>query len=210
MIKLPALLTASALSFTFAVSAQAATITFDAVPSSGNPILTHLSTDGFDFDGLHFHTVDTFAGGLVSNGTIYLASESESDLGRPITMTRAGGGTFTLNRFDGAETFYLSPTWFSILVTGVQSGGGVLSTLLTLDGIADGGGGVADFQTFALNWTDLVSVTFDGRLATGARGGFTVDNIVVDSATAVPEPASLTLLGTGIALAARRLRKRTS
>jgi hypothetical protein len=188
---------------------QASTITFDSVPSSGNPILTTLTTDGFDFNGLHFHTIDNTAGGLfVSNGTIFLASESEVDLGRPITMTRSGGGTFSLDRFDGAETFFASPTWALITVSGVQQGGGLLSATFTLDGIADGVGGVADFQSFVLSWTNLTSVTFDGRLVTGARGGFSIDNLVVDGQT-VPEPATLLLSGLGLAgLAARRRRKK--
>ena len=180
--KLRTLIAAAVLGLSTASVSQASTITFNGVPSSGNPILTTLTTDGFDFNGDHFHTVDNTAGVLVSNGTIYLASESESDLGRPFTMTRSGGGTFSLAQFDGAETFFASPTWALITVNGIQQGGGLLSATFTLDGIADGlPGGVADFQTFALGWTNLTSVTFDGRLVTGARGGFSIDNLLVRS-----------------------------
>jgi hypothetical protein len=183
-----------------AVSASAATITFDAVPSVGNPILTSLVTDGFTFAGPHFHTVDDQFFGLVSNGSpIYLASEAENDLGRPITMTRIGGGTFSLNQFDGAETFWTGNLWHYINLSGVQSGGGLLSAQFTLDGLADGLGGVPDFQTFGLTgWDNLVSVTFDGALVTGGRGGFSLDNITVDAS--VPDPgSSLLLLAIGLA-----------
>src|SRR4051812_26798343 len=91
------------------VPAQAGvTITFNAVPSASNPILTTLTTDGFTFTSGHFHTVDTpgiaLFGGGADNGTIYIAEEA-GGIGSPITMTPVGGGTFDLTSVDGSRSF---------------------------------------------------------------------------------------------------------
>lgn len=188
-------------------SAQATVIDFDAVPSSGNPILTTLTTQGFVFTGEHFHTLDNKFAGVVDNGTIFLASEAENDLGRPITMAPATGGAFSLVSFDGAEVFWSGVLHQYIIVTGTIAGGGTISTQFTLDGLGDGLGGIDDFQSFVLGpgWGNLTSVTFDGVLDTEARGGFSLDNI--DVGAPIPEPTTLALLGAGLAgLAIRRRR----
>jgi hypothetical protein len=184
--------------------AQATTVTFDSVPSVGNPILTTLTTQGFTFTSGHFHTIDspTIAsfGGDVDNGTIYISEEAGA-LGLPITMAEAGGQPFTLMSFDGAEQFLNAaaaaaggyPNANQINVLGNLFGGGVVNTSFALDGIADGAGGVPDFQSFALpaSFTNLTSVTFSGALVTGAPGGIALDNINV----AIPAPGAI-LLGT--------------
>jgi hypothetical protein len=173
--------------------------------------VTAVSSEGFDFVGDHFHTIDNpTSPTLVSNGTpIYLLSEAESDLGRPITMTQAGGGTFSLLQFDGAETFVTGGIFQFINLVGVQADATVLNLQFALDGVKDGVGGIADFQTFLVGWTNLQSVTFSGALATGGLGGFSIDNIVVDQ-VAVPEPATLLLLAGGLGAAAARRRARRS
>jgi hypothetical protein len=190
----------------------ASVITFDSVPSSGNPILTTLTTDGFTFTSGHFHTLDTRLG-FVDEGTIYIAEEAGS-LGLPITMARSSGGVFDLTGFDGAEVFVTPNTSFPdadiLRAVGSIFGGGTITATFTLDGIRDGLGGVRDFQTFVMpaGWTNLTSVTFDGLLNIEGPGGISLDNIVVDETGApIPEPGTLLLVGSGlIGLAARRRR----
>lgn len=183
---------------------QATVITFDSVSSSGNPILTTLTTDGFEFTSGHFHTVDSFTGLNVDNGTIYISEEAGTS-GLPITMAKVGGGTFSLTGFDGAEVFLGNsipdlPNATNINLVGTLSGGGVITATCALDGVADGPGGVADFQACSLSgFTDLTSVTFSGAALQGT-GGVSLDNLVVDGSSAVPEPQSLILLASGLAM----------
>jgi len=193
-------------------TAQAAVITFDDIPNTGNAIQTSVSSTGYAFNGLHFHIIDGADSRVVRNAsTSYLTAEAASGLGKPVTMTKAGGGTFTLNQVDVAELWLPSNSlndFFEVLITANQFGGGIFSMAVALDGIRDGTGGVSDFQlvNFA-GWTNLTDVTFTGRNAAGAFGDYSIDNIVVDSA-AVPEPASLTLLAMGtLGLAAIRRRR---
>jgi hypothetical protein len=70
---------------------------------------------------------------------------------------------------------------------------------VVLDGIRDGAGGVHDFQGVIFSgWDNLTSVTITGRNAAGGFGNYSIDNILIDS-TNVPEPATLALLGLGLA-----------
>jgi hypothetical protein len=195
--------------FIYAIPANSSMVTFDAVPSSGNPIITILTTDGFTFTSGHFHTVDspTIAnfGGSVANGTIFIGEEAGS-LGLPITMANSLGNPFSLVGFDGAEAFLNSTAAAAvgysnasnIVLNGVLFGGGTLSATFALDGIKDGLGGVNDFQSFLLPaWTNLSSVTFSGLTDAGGHGGFALDNIDVNTSP-VPIPATLLLFGSGL------------
>ncbi len=83
-------------------------------------------------------------------------------------------------------------------VTGFLAGGGIVSTTLYLDLLADGQGGVDDFQTFVFGseWTYLESVEF---VATGPANiygtRFAVDNLVLN---VVPIPAAVYLFGSAL------------
>ena len=201
-----------AVALLFASSLQAALITFDGIPSAGNPILgAPVFDSGFSFGSSHFHTIDSPAifGGADNGSPVYLGEEDGS-LGVDIVMSQLGGGAFSFSQFDGAELFVAAPGGFpnatSILVTGALSGGGSVSATFALDGIVDGAGGAADFQTFFLpgSFTNLTSVTFSGLIGSSGTGGLGIDNIVVDT---VPEPSTVFLLGLGLTgiLARRRL-----
>lgn len=123
--------------------------------------------------------------------------------GRETTSDRdhdqGGGGAFTLNGLDAAETFALGPDpSYSLLVEAVLFGGGTASQTLTFDGTLDGAGALADFQTFTVSsaFSNVVSVSFTALSAAGARQAiYQLDNIAVNEAARLPEPASLLLVG---------------
>ena len=191
----------------------AALITFDP-PPAGNPTPPSYIESGFMFASGHFHHIGSPAacafGGCVDNGTGYISEEAGS-LGLPIVMTAVGGGPFALTSFDGAEVFLAPgasfPNATHIDLFATVFGGGVLTTSFALDGVADGLGGAADFQSFVLpaGWGALTSVTFSGSIVGAAAGGISLDNVV--AAAAVPEPGTILLLGTallGLAAISRR------
>jgi hypothetical protein len=196
-----------------AVSAAATTITFDAVLSSGNNTLTTLTTDGFVFTSLHFHTIDnpaTSFGGSPNNGTIYIAEEAGS-LGRPITMALVGGTQFTLSSIDAAKQFLDNaaaagggfPNADTLDITGFLAGGGTVSASFSL---------LNSFQTFLLpgTFTALNSVIFSGSQLSGGAGGIALDNIGVNNGggNAAPDAASTLALLSGTLAGLSLLRKK--
>jgi PEP-CTERM motif-containing protein len=202
--------------FAAMTSARANVITFDdvVVTPTPNVVQTAVTSGGFNFTSGRFFIINSpsfcSTGGCASDGTQYAAEVFNPDLGGAVTMTKAGGGVFTLNGFDGAEAFIGVLDATSIHVVGNLLAGGTLTANFALDGFRDGAGGVSDFQSFFFSpaWSGLTSVVWSGLNSAGRDGsGLAFDNIVVD----VPEPASLTLAGAGIAAAAalrRRKKKR--
>ena len=98
-------------------------------------------------------------------------------------MTRVGSGTFSLHSLDVGEFWAGSvpahPDAETLVMTGIKQNGQTVSHTLTLDGLHDGVGGVADFQHFVLpaTFVDLTSVIFTGQRAGGQDGGLAVDNL---------------------------------
>jgi hypothetical protein len=192
---------------------QAAVIDFDSVPA-GAPIVSSYSEDGFTFTSSHFHTISSGAacgsGGCADNGSGYIGEEDGS-LGDDIYMARDDGGVFSLAGFDAAELFISAPSSYPnanwIEVVGDLFGGGTVMATFFLDGIVDGAGGSADFQSFfmAADFTNLIGVTFAGLTYDGT-GGLALDNIRVN--VDVPEPQSLALLLLGVFLMAVQRRRR--
>jgi hypothetical protein len=177
--------------------ARADLITFNSVPSSGNPIITNLNTVGWNFASGHFHTIDSPTGvNAVNNGTIYIGEEA-GNLGQVITMSKIGGDLFTLTSFDGSKLWVTEPAGFpnatSITVVGNLFGGGTVSQTFTLNA-------AASFQNYVLNssFTNLTSATFN------RNGAIAIDNI---TASAVPVPAGVVLAGMGL-VGAYGLRRR--
>ncbi len=108
-----------------------------------------------------------------------------------------GGTSFSLLSFDLAEGGTNNPVPMTIQMIGYLHGGGALTNVFTTDGIIDGPGGLADFQTF---YPDSGFTALD-RIEIRS-GGFSLDNVRLW----VPEPssASLVLLGGAWLLAWRR------
>jgi hypothetical protein len=131
----------------------------------------------------------------------------------PLVIT--GSQPFTLSGFDYAE---LQPTGSSVnatflRVTGFLTGGGTLSRIVGLDGINDGPGGVADFQTVAFDApfaaSDFTSVQIRGMANADRVGGFELDNVVLAGERGgVPEPTSWALMIVGFGGVGAILRRR--
>lgn len=106
-----------------------------------------------------------------------------------------GGGIFDLFSIDLADGHNLGTTGDRFL-SWTQSGGGTGSTSVTLDN-------AVGLQTFALNLTSF------SLLPGSSVPWVQMDNFVVETLGPVPVPASLPLLGAGLAgLSALRWRKK--
>lgn len=114
------------------------------------------------------------------------------------TMTKAGGGTFTLQSFFTGARFGQLPTGMDII------------------GTLDGGGTVTQQHIFnGFNWDQVIlnagfsqaltSVTFDAF--GGNSSEFLLDDLVVNEISNVPAPAGMLIFG--FALVALGLRRRS-
>jgi hypothetical protein len=173
-------------------------LTFDDA-QSGNRAIASYASGGWLVESTQFHTVTTPAAGLlalVDGGSPYAASVG-GGLDFALTLSRADGRPFTLTQFDAAELFLDSTlaaaegfaTAADIRLSVRWPDGRMEISALSLDGIRDGAGGGADFETFTLapELTGIAFVTFSGVRLTGEiDAGFAIDNLVA----AVPEPAS--------------------
>lgn len=116
------------------------------------------------------------------------------------TVTTVSGDAFDLSTVDlafgpfghgGRQTD-------TTTVIGTLAAGGTLQTVLTVG---------YGFQTYALNWKGLNSVTF-GQLTGSEYLAF--DNVRYDLSAAVPEPAAWALMIGGFGLVGGALRRRAS
>lgn len=175
-------------------------VTFDPpLLSHGSVAMDSYTQNGVVFTGslpYSFSQTDTGVSGRPDDGTAHL------DILRFYTQFQfQNGGLFNLNQFDVAEYSSVFASSQTIQLTGTKADNSTVSFAFSTDGIFDGTGPLADFQTivFPAPFTNLKSVSF------GTNATFTLDNVML---TSVPEPATfLWVLGTSLALLSLRSRK---
>ena len=135
--------------------------------------------------------------GSPDNGSTWMQSLAEP-MQAPLTITNLSGVPFALHSVDLAEysTAFAAPR--TIPFIGYKSDGSIVTTSFITDGIIDGTGPLADFETFIFNtdFTDLNRVVVDTYL-------YSMDNLGV---RVVPESSSIAMivLVSGIGLFIRR------
>jgi hypothetical protein len=137
-------------------------------------------------------------GGFASypeNGTTYL----QTSFGDSLTFSFTDGSLFNLLSVDLAEYSTVVPEAVTVQFIGYYANGSTILQSFTTDGIIDGTGPLADFQTFYFSaaWTGLSRVEVPGY-------GWSMDNVVVG----IPEPSTPALLLLGLPWLARLLRQR--
>ncbi len=187
-----------------ATAATGGMITFEDLGLAPGAILqsasgTGLNTGGYTWGpalatpGLDFVLAANQVVNYPYNGTTVGIVQNEG------VLSQQGGGAFSLSQFDWAG--WADPlVERDFTVRGVRADASELLQVFSPDGISDGFGGAADFQTFVLgvDWTNLVSVTWQHNTLPGDPNGFfAVDNMQVE---AVPEPGSFVLFGSGLLL----------
>lgn len=147
------------------------------------------------FMGPAYSTASSATAASPYNGTDYYMAYSG------FVMKAADQSAFSLSSVDLG---YWSGSGTAITtLTGTRPDGTTVTQSLTA--VINNSANANDFSTLVLNdFTNLASVKF-----TSTSSSFiAIDNLVVNASTAVPEPASLAMIGLGLAaLAALRRRK---
>lgn len=177
----------------FSAPVQALVMTFEGHVPPDDGLVVQFQ-DGFTFsfnaNGWGIFT-DSFVGGgapYTHNGTTRLVLSG----GGPgqVTMTQTSGDPFSLFGLDAASMF---PEFSgNINVIGNLAGGGTVSQTLSIDDT---------FDPYTLaGFVGLSSVVFQEGVSAAFRqaAGLSLDNLQF-AAAAIPEPASLALLGIGLA-----------
>ncbi|BBM85079.1 PEP-CTERM sorting domain-containing protein [Candidatus Uabimicrobium amorphum] len=175
---------------------SAETIDFQGLTNDAQPYFE----DGFRLEATNFgaiRPVEGFNGSFSGTEVSVFPSFGFDDHG--IELTKVDGQAFDLASFDLVEPFSLEllpgPADFNI--SGVRSDSSVVSTDVTIDGIAGA-------QTFNLaGFTNLLSVTFS---SVGTFQNVSIDNIVVNAS--VPEPSTYIAMLLGMILLGLGTRKK--
>jgi hypothetical protein len=191
-----------------AFASARAQVGFESFAGMGNPIWGSITSDGYDFNGGHFHTMDNDLGNILadSGSRVFMGHEG-GDLGAPVTMTKNGGGLFSIFTIRAAELWVGNhssyPNANYVQMDFTYGDASTETVYLVLDGLLDGDGGIDDFQQYYLNRTNIQQVVFNGVNANyGGNYAFGVDDITI-----VPEPSTLAVVGLGVLAALRRKRR---
>ena len=174
-----------------ATSVSAALVDFDDV------VPDFLGTASFDNGGLTFSNSsstafmdvwDSTSPNSLTNNLIF----SDFGSGDELTITRTGGGLFSLGSIDFAISWYSNALSDTIVVNGNAL---VIDTVLT---------------TYNLNLINVSSVSIGGLSTSGSDSGYWLADNINYSVAAIPLPAALPLLLLalgGLGVVARRRRK---
>lgn len=188
---------------------NATVITFDSLASTSNGLtfLPSYTESGFLFSvktGLGGASTFASPGSAATSYYAGSAALSPSAAGGVTTLTRVDGGSFNFTSIALSEWFSnramdrTFPSWYLKTFTGKFADGSTVASVVTLDNIFG-------FQTFNFGSTfsDIISVSWTNNAAY-----YQFDNVTV-SQSAVPEPATMLLLGFGLVglVGVRRFKK---
>jgi hypothetical protein len=178
--------------------ASAALVTFESTATNNAIENGPKDVEGLTFDSNHYHFIQASSGsfgGMVGPFN-YLGLDAPG-LGQPVRVTLTGGGTFSVFSLDASREWADSAA--------AAAGGFSNADFLHLVGNISGGGTVSadfallfGFQNFAFSgFTNLDSMVISGYVQGGpSNASWAVDNI--EFASAVPEPGTMMLLGSGL------------
>jgi hypothetical protein len=119
---------------------------------------------------------------LPQNGGTYLQLGNSSSL----VVSKTDGTPFDVLRVDLAEYSTVFPFPAQIGFRGFQANNSFADVFFTTDGIIDGAGSLPDFQTFTFPSSFSRIVRLESLTTT-----YSLDNLVVDPTSVIPEPSTV-------------------
>ena len=176
-------------------TASAEVIDFNGMFSVSDPV----HVDGYSFRYLNRNgwAIGKPGGTIMgdfNNGTEAIAILDQVDRDMTIRMTHQGGELFDLLSFEVADLYTAAAGQMNIVVTGYYENGDIVTTSLSTSST------MYTSHLMPSTFVDLTAVEWHGTGVDGTQAvGFALDNI-----NAIPEPASLGLLGAAALLLRRR------